>query len=199
MWSDKCFYSNFPRLLSIVTCSLWESNSLNIGTEEIFPGRILKFGRHFERVEKKLNLSTRDPGHLHACTHARMAQFFLRIHFLVQHMGTSPQVKMASRYGLHPWLWLLLLFIMNAFLPTYPHKKKFMQNVRGRKKISCKHIPQEKKSVWINGLRKKKEIHPLDAHTKSSPATPPPPLKSKMAGPLPLFTMLFWSNLQQAL
>ena len=31
-----------------------------------------------------------------------MAQFFLKIDFLVQHMGTSPQVKMASRYGLHP-------------------------------------------------------------------------------------------------
>ena len=73
-----------------------------MGTEEIFPGRILKFGRHFERVEKNFNFSTRDPGRLHACPHARMAQFFLKIDFLVQHMGTSPQVKVASRYGLHP-------------------------------------------------------------------------------------------------
>ena len=52
--------------------------------------------------EKKFNFSTRDPGHL------RKAQFFLKIDFLVQHMGTSPQVKMASRYGLRPWLWLLV-------------------------------------------------------------------------------------------
>ena len=43
-----------------------------MGTEEIFPGRILKFGRHFERVEKNFNFSTRDPGRLHACAHARM-------------------------------------------------------------------------------------------------------------------------------
>ena len=49
-----------------------------MGTEEIFPGRILKFGRHFERVEKKFNFSTRDPGHLHACVHARIAQLFLK-------------------------------------------------------------------------------------------------------------------------
>ena len=73
-----------------------------MGTEEIFPGRILTFGRHFERVEKNFNFSTRDPGHLHACAHARMAHFFLKIDFLVQHMRTSPQVEMASSYGLHP-------------------------------------------------------------------------------------------------
>ena len=36
-----------------------------MGTVEIFPGRILKCGRHFER-EKKFNFSTRDPGHLRA-------------------------------------------------------------------------------------------------------------------------------------
>ena len=74
-----------------------------MGTEEIFAGRILKFGRHFERVEKNFNSSTRDPGRLHACAHARMAQFFSKNRFfLVQHMGTGPQVKMASRDGLHP-------------------------------------------------------------------------------------------------
>ena len=74
-----------------------------MGTEDIFPGRILKFGRHFEWVDKKnFNFSTRDPGHLHACAHARMAQFVLKIDFLVQHIGKSPQVKMVSSYGLHP-------------------------------------------------------------------------------------------------
>ena len=67
-----------------------------MGTEEIFPGRILKFGRHFERVEKNFNFSTRHPGHLLACAHARMAQFFLKIDFLVQHMGTSPQLVTVS-------------------------------------------------------------------------------------------------------
>ena len=72
-----------------------------MGTEEIFPGRILKFGRHFERIEKNFNFSTRDPGRLHACAHARMAQFFSKNRFF-EHMGTSPLVKMASRYGLHP-------------------------------------------------------------------------------------------------
>ena len=34
-----------------------------MGTEDIFPDRILKFGQ----VEKNFNFSTRDPGHLHAC------------------------------------------------------------------------------------------------------------------------------------
>ena len=48
---------------------------------------------------------------------ARMAQFFLKIYFLVQHMGTSPRVKMASRYGLHPWLWLLLWAISLTLVP----------------------------------------------------------------------------------
>ena len=52
-----------------------------MGTKEIFPGRILKLGRHFQLVEKKFNFSTRAPGHLHACTHAHMAQFFLKIDF----------------------------------------------------------------------------------------------------------------------
>ena len=74
-----------------------------MGIEEIFPGRILKFGRRFEQVEKNFNFSTRDPGRLHACAHARMAQFFSKNRFfLVQYMGTGPQVKLASRYGLHP-------------------------------------------------------------------------------------------------
>ena len=72
-------------------------------TEDIFPGRILKFGSDFEREEKNFNFSTRDPGRLHACAHARMAHFFSKNRlFLVQHMGTSSQVKMVSRYGLHP-------------------------------------------------------------------------------------------------
>ena len=31
--------------------------------------------------KKKFNFSTRDPDHLHACAHARMAQFFLKIDF----------------------------------------------------------------------------------------------------------------------
>ena len=73
-----------------------------MGTEDIFPDKNLKFGRHFEQVEKNFNFSTRDAGHLHACALARMAQFFLKIDFLVQRMGTNPQVKMASRCGLHP-------------------------------------------------------------------------------------------------
>ena len=84
-----------------------------MSTEDIFPGRILKIGRHFERVKRNFIFSTRIPGHLHACAHAhaRMANFFLKIDFLVQHMGTSLQVKIASRYGLHPWLWLLKLYV----------------------------------------------------------------------------------------
>ena len=73
-----------------------------MGTEEKFPGRILKFVHHFERVEKNFNFSRRDLGHKNACAHACMAQFFLKIDFLVQHVGTSPHVKMAFRYGLHP-------------------------------------------------------------------------------------------------
>ena len=67
-----------------------------MGTEEIFPGRILKFGRHLKRVENNFNFSTRDHGHLHACAHTRMAHFFLKIDFLLQHMGTSPQLVTVS-------------------------------------------------------------------------------------------------------
>ena len=42
---------------------------------------------------------------------------------------------------------------MDAFLPTYPRKKISCGMFEG-KKISCKHIPQEKKSVWIKGWKK---------------------------------------------
>ena len=73
-----------------------------MGTEEIFLGRVLKFGRHLERVEK-ISISPR--AILAVYTRARThvwRNFFLKIDFLVQHMGTSPQVKMASRYGLDP-------------------------------------------------------------------------------------------------
>ena len=67
-----------------------------MGTEEIFPGRILKFGRHFERVEKNFNFFTRDPGRLHACAHARMAQFFSKIRFF----GTTHGDKPTSQNGI---------------------------------------------------------------------------------------------------
>ena len=90
--------------------------TLNVGNEDIFPGRILKFGRHFERVEEKVQFLHADPGHLHACAHVRMADIFLKIDFWVQHIGTSPQVKMEFRYGLHSWLWLLS--------PTYPWPRR---------------------------------------------------------------------------
>ena len=61
-----------------------------MGTEEIFPGRILKFGRRFEQVEKNFNFSTRDPGRLHACAHACMAHFFLKIDFFGTIHGERP-------------------------------------------------------------------------------------------------------------
>ena len=71
-----------------------DSKSLNVCTEEIFHGRILTFGRHFERVRK---IYTR-------ALYARMVQFFLKIDFFgtTHEVGTSPKAKMASRYGLHP-------------------------------------------------------------------------------------------------
>ena len=59
---NRPLFPTFPVFFAIVIFSLRESNSLNVGTEEIFPGRILKFGRHFERVENNFNFSTRDPG-----------------------------------------------------------------------------------------------------------------------------------------
>ena len=61
-----------------------------MSTEEIFPGRILKFGRHFERIEKNFHFSARDPGCLHACAHARMAQFFSKIRFFDTTHGDKP-------------------------------------------------------------------------------------------------------------
>ena len=33
---------------------------------------------------------------------------------------------------------------MDAFLPTYPQNKKFMQNVRGRKKYPASTYPKKK-------------------------------------------------------
>ena len=67
-----------------------------MGTEEIFPGRILKFVRHFERVEKNFNFSTRNPGRLHACPHARMAQLFSKNRFF----GTTHGDKPTSQNGI---------------------------------------------------------------------------------------------------
>ena len=65
--------------------------SLNVGTEEIFHGRILKFGRYFERVEKVYN-----PGHLHVFAHARMGQFFFKNRFF----GTTHGNKPTSQNGI---------------------------------------------------------------------------------------------------
>ena len=49
------FIPTFPVFFQLLPfCCESESNSLNVGTKEIFSGRILKFGRHFERVEKKI-------------------------------------------------------------------------------------------------------------------------------------------------
>ena len=67
-----------------------------MGTEEIFPGRILKLGRHFEGVEKNFNFSARDPGRLHACAHARMAQFFSKNRFF----DTTHRDKPTSQNGI---------------------------------------------------------------------------------------------------
>ena len=67
-----------------------------MGTDDIFPGRILKFGRHFERVNKNFNFSTRDPGHLHASAHARMVQFFSKNRFF----GTTHGDKPTSQNGI---------------------------------------------------------------------------------------------------
>ena len=60
-------------------------------------------------------------------------------------------------------------------MPFYQpiHQKKFHAECSRQKKISCKHIPQEKKISVNYGVEKK-----IRAHTKSS--TPP---KSKMVGP----------------
>ena len=60
-----------------------------MGPEDIFPGRILKFVRHFERVEEKVQFLHADPGHLHA----RRADIFLKINFLVQHIGQAHKSK----------------------------------------------------------------------------------------------------------
>ena len=68
-----------------------------MGTEEIFPGRILKFGRQFERVEKNFNFSTRDLGRLHACAHARLALFFFSKNIF---FGTTHGDKPTSQNGI---------------------------------------------------------------------------------------------------
>ena len=42
----------FPVFFQLLTLRCERLSSLNVGTEDTFPGRMLKFGRHFERVEK---------------------------------------------------------------------------------------------------------------------------------------------------
>ena len=61
-----------------------------MSTEETFPGRILKFGRHFEQIEKNFHFSARNPGCLHACAHVRMAQFFSKNRFFDTTHGDKP-------------------------------------------------------------------------------------------------------------
>ena len=62
---------------------------------------------------------------------------------------------------------------MDAFLQTYPPKKIHAECSR-QQKISCKHIPQEKKyQCELRGWKKK--IH---EHTKL-----PPPTKVKWSAP----------------
>ena len=67
-----------------------------MGIENIFPSRILKFGRYFERVEKNFNYCTRDSGHLHACALAPMAYFFSKNTFF----GTTHGDKPTSQNGI---------------------------------------------------------------------------------------------------
>ena len=65
--------------------------------------------RHFEWMGK-ISISPRAILTIYTLARrARMAQFFLKIDILVQHRGTSPQVKMAPRFSLHPCLWLLII------------------------------------------------------------------------------------------
>ena len=94
MWSIGR-YSNFSRLLSIVTLTLWESNSLNVGTEEIFPGRILKIWMPFWTGRKKFQfLHARSWPFTRVRARAYGTIFFSKkIDFLLQHMGTGPQVN----------------------------------------------------------------------------------------------------------
>ena len=45
-----------------------------------------------------------------------MAQFVLKIEKLSHIMGTAPIVELARAYGLHPRLWLLVLFCFQSIL-----------------------------------------------------------------------------------
>ena len=63
---------------------------VNVGTEEIFPARILKFGGIFKGWKKNsISLCVILTIYMRV-RHVRMAQFFVKIAFLVQKMGTSP-------------------------------------------------------------------------------------------------------------
>ena len=61
-----------------------------MGTEEIFPGRILKFGRPFERVEKN-SISPRAilAVYTRACTRVR-CNFLLKLDFFGTTHGDRP-------------------------------------------------------------------------------------------------------------
>ena len=134
--------------------------------------------------EKIFNFFTRDLTIYTRERRVRMAQFFLKIDFLVQHMGTSPQVKMASRYGLHPWLWLLMIPM------CVPTKRKvevcvaisscdvinLVNPVTGQDR---KKIQLEKDSSIDDKLPNAYPLLPLN----SSPLPPPPP--SPPSPPIP--------------
>ena len=54
------------------------------------------FGRHFERVEKNFNFSTRDPDHLHACGSRVYGAIFSKNRFF----GTTHGDKPVSQNGI---------------------------------------------------------------------------------------------------
>ena len=62
-----------------------------MGTEEIFPGRIVKFGRRFEQVEKKIQfLHARSWPFTRVRARAYGAIFFLKIDFFGTIHGDRP-------------------------------------------------------------------------------------------------------------
>ena len=61
----------------------------------------IRYYPHFDKTPFLKSLLARRPLRIYARVAHEMAQFFLKIVFLAQHMGTNLTVKMTSRYGLH--------------------------------------------------------------------------------------------------
>ena len=87
----------FPLFFQLLPFRCESLIPLNMGTEKIFPGRVLKFGRHFERRKKFQFLHARSWPFTRVRV-ALLAQFFLKIDFWYNTWGKAHKSKWHLRF-----------------------------------------------------------------------------------------------------